>query len=425
MKLRLRTPILALALITLVSSPHAQAKSACGSAMYHTWLKSCLKGIKKDVPYITKSAESAALLYVTEEYQLGVWGDLGLMEEFRGRAGGIMPICWEVKSGASKTVALMTVRDDHLKDDMQQVDAFLKQGNMVVVFARKPVTNALQPSTNLWLVDTHASEHGGLIKSGDKWLVPTDSAANIAAMWAWTGEFIAACTRLGKAPPVWQSMMVPGGIERNNKYLAAMEQATPKGRLFLETCPPPFPADKASQTYLDAMVKSVDELFDKEGSVIRNVALTALKTRADGGQIYGALTGHSLMHESGCAHDPGIFKPIDNADIKPKDFVLGMGYDSILTGTFWKNVDQTIRPTGARIAWCFTDYRPDAAKSLLPGELYINQHWAMGDSLVTVPGYDVRILPPSGIIEDAVYWSINAEMLKPKTPLPHPAPAAN
>ena len=51
-------------------------------------------------------------------------------------------------------------------------------------------------------------------------------------------------------------------------------------------------------------------------------------------------------------------------------------------------------------------------KSVLPGEMYINQHWAMGDSLVTVPGYDVKILPPSGVIEDAVYWSINAEMLR-------------
>jgi hypothetical protein len=414
MKYRLRVLILVMACLAAISSPQIQAKPASGSEMYHRWLKGCLKEIKKDVPSITKSAESAARLYVEDAYEIGPWNDLGFVEEFRGRAGGILPICWQVKANATKTVVLMTLRDDHLAEDLQQANEFLKQGNTVVIFARKAVTRDLEPSPTLSLIDTHAAEHGGLIQSGDKWLVPTDSAANIAALWAWTGEFIAACTRLGKAPPVYQSMMVPGGIERNNTYIAAMKRAAPKGRLFLEKCPPPFPQNKAACNYLDGVMRNVDEVFNREGATIRTVAATALQTRADGGEIYAALTGHSLMHEAGCAYDPGLFKPVANAEIKPRDFVIGMGYDDILTGTFWKNVAEKIRPTGAKIAWCFTDYKPEAVKSVLPGEIYINQHWAMGDSLVTVPGYDVKILPPSGVIEDAIYWSINAEMLRPK-----------
>jgi len=413
MKLRLPVFILVLTCLTAMASPQIHAKTTGGSQMYHAWLKGCLKDIRHDVPSITKSAESAARLYVNDTYEIGAWGDPGFVEEFRGRSGGIMPIRWAVRENATKSIVLMTLRDDRLADDLRQAAEFEKQGNAVVVFARKTVAKELHSSANLSLVDTHAAEHGGLIPSGDKWLVPTDPPANIAALWAWTGEFIAACTRLGKAPVIWQSMMVPGAMERNNKYLSAMDHATPKGRLFVDECPPPFPPGKAARAYLDGVMKNLNEVFDKEGATIRAVASVALRTHADGGAAYAALTGHSLMHEMGCAHDPGLFKPVTNADIKPADFVIGMGYDDILTGKFWDNVAEEIRPTGAKIAWSFTDYRPDAVKSVLPGEMYINQHWSMGDSLVSVPGYDVKILPPSGVIGDAIYWSINAEMLRP------------
>lgn len=413
MKLRFSVRILVVVLLASMVAAPSQAKSVSGSELYHKWLKGALKDLKSDVPSIVMSAEAAAKLYVEDGYEIGVWGDPSLMEEFRGRAGGIMPIRWTIKDDAVKSVVLMTLRDDHLADDPRQAAEFQKQGNMVVVFARKRLSKDLKAAAMMSLVDTHAAEHGGLIQVGDNWLIPTDQPANTAALWTWTGEFIAACTRLGKAPPIWQSMMVPGSSERNNKILAAMHQANPRGRLFLEKCPPPFPSGKAARAYLDGLMKNVDKVFSKEGAAIKSVASTALRTRANGGTIYAALTGHSLMHEMGCAHDPGLFKPVADADIKPADFVLGMGYDSILSGDFWKHVAETVRSTGAKIAWSFTDYRPDAKKSLLPGELYINQHWEMGDALVTLPGYDVKILPPSGVIEDAIYWSINAEMLRP------------
>jgi hypothetical protein len=33
----------------------------------------------------------------------------------------------------------------------------------------------------------------------------------------------------------------------------------------------------------------------------------------------------------------------------------------------------------------------------------INEHWLVGDAAVDVPGYDVRILPPSGICQLFIY----------------------
>jgi len=36
----------------------------------------------------------------------------------------------------------------------------------------------------------------------------------------------------------------------------------------------------------------------------------------------------------------------------------------------------------------------------------IHPHWSYGDALATVPGYDVPILPASGIVQAAIYWAV-------------------
>ena len=36
----------------------------------------------------------------------------------------------------------------------------------------------------------------------------------------------------------------------------------------------------------------------------------------------------------------------------------------------------------------------------------IRPGWPYGDSLVPVPGYDIRILPASGILQTAMYWAV-------------------
>ena len=47
---------------------------------------------------------------------------------------------------------------------------------------------------------------------------PIDTVANVIDLWTWTGEFVAACTRLGQMPVLYQSYGLPGGRERAKKY---------------------------------------------------------------------------------------------------------------------------------------------------------------------------------------------------------------
>ena len=38
--------------------------------------------------------------------------------------------------------------------------------------------------------------------------------------------------------------------------------------------------------------------------------------------------------------------------------------------------------------------------------LPIAPHWPLEDGCITVPGYDIPILPASAIAQTAIYWSI-------------------
>ena len=48
--------------------------------------------------------------------------------------------------------------------------------------------------------------------------LPLDTVVNAAELWMWTAEFVAACTRSGKMPVLYQSYGLPGGYERAKKY---------------------------------------------------------------------------------------------------------------------------------------------------------------------------------------------------------------
>ena len=51
--------------------------------------------------------------------------------------------------------------------------------------------------------------------------------------------------------------------------------------------------------------------------------------------------------------------------------------------------------------------------------IYINPYWPINDNCVSVPGYDIPILPASGVIDAAIYWAIRAESQdKPKAEEP-------
>ncbi len=389
----------------LLGVPCARASSAGGDSTYYTWLQECLKALRQDVSKMGVSSEAAARRFVVDGYSIGAWGDPAFVSEFSGRAGGLMPVVSIDPAKTEKTVVLATLSDSTFETGIKQLSELSKRDNFVVLFARKTLIDKAK-AAGLRVdaaIDNHACEHNGIIEMDGKWVVPTEPTANIAALWTWTAEFVSACSRLGKLPTVWQSIRVPGAADRNPLYY---------GMKFLAGETAPVRKRKLGLEYLDGVSKLLADIHKNDEKFIRKAGALAAEARRAGAGVHIVFLGHALESQLGCDGDPGIFKRYTGGSVSKDDFVLGVGYDMLVRDPTFKSARDAALVSGAKRAWSFTSYSAEDVKSVPPGDIYIDQRWALGDAIVTVPGYDVKILPPSGVIGEYLFWAINAEALR-------------
>ena len=62
----------------------------------------------------------------------------------------------------------------------------------------------------------------------------------------------------------------------------------------------------------------------------------------------------------------------------------------------------------------YSDVGPAQPQEPASNILYIDPAWPLTDGCVTVPGYDIPILPASGVIQAAIYWTIVSERARLK-----------
>jgi len=405
--------------------------AASGAERYYQWLMGALDGIEKQMPEISRSADAAAELFVKDEKTgIGVVGDRGFVGEAIGRAGGIIRIHHpgQIRGDRWRGVVLFGLRAETLRDDLATAASKKKHGCLTVAFGQKSLKPALEKTGMPFdaFIANCASEHDGLFRTErGRWVIPTVPAANIAAMWAWTGEFVAACTRRGKMPPMYLAYSCPGGREWSKKY---------GSRKFHEAAPKPVPAGQLGREYLRELRADLRTVHDKEMADIRKVAGLAVETRKAGKGVYAFTHGHAILQRLRGPGNPGYFTQINRSwvalrrDIKLRrgDLVYCVGFDQLFGGSWFRDFDKRAREAGAQLAWSISACRKGHTDSLPPDEPLIDQHWDFGDSVVVVPGYEIKILPVSGVIAEAALWMVNAEihtMVGPTTPPKDPTPS--
>ena len=93
---------------------------------------------------------------------------------------------------------------------------------------------------------------------------PLDTVANVVDLWTWTGEFVAACTRLGNMPILYQSYGLPGGPERGKKY---------QGKKFhVDLTIKPIPAGVLGREDLDEVEQMLAKIGDTQMPKISQAA---------------------------------------------------------------------------------------------------------------------------------------------------------
>ena len=402
--------------------PATLAAPEPGIDAYFRWMLDNIDEIEKNIPEIADTAEAAAVKYATGDWNIAGGGDYGVLTEACGRAGGIMALKWGyppryLKVGPeNKCVMLFALREDHYEEYLKNTKKHLagEHAFLVVMGPSDLVKRAEEdgmPMDASFVVPT--AENDGLFRGeDDKWLVPTTPTASMAALWAWTSEFVAACTRHGKMPVMHQSYAVPGAKERAEKL---------KDQKFYPKKATPVPEGKLARQFLRKLRADVREFYQNEKDKLARAVNMAWDARQNGNELYAFVHGHSIvMQQVNYPHSPGHltqinknwFEQKDKITLQPGDFVFCLGYDHRFNGGRYGKWDEEAREAGATLVWCLADYKEEEIAPIKQaGELFINQHWDYGDAVVEVPGFPLRICPTSGHIAQGILRMFSAGLL--------------
>jgi uncharacterized phosphosugar-binding protein len=414
--------LVALAAILLLAGA-ARAEEAAGR-VYLDWVLRTLDAVEADLPAIAKAADLVAEPFCNGK-NFGVRGGVGMNEELGARSGGFViyrstpgkpgePVLYCFGTTTAKNPDAQKVLETELAD----AEKLLAAESVVIGIASFDQLKSLglferAQKACTQLLDNHSPASGALFTDQDgKPMIPTSTVAHPIVAWAWCGELFAACTRRGKTPAMYKSVMVDRSRERYEKY----KDVKFHDDLHVE----PQEAQKLGKAYLDGVRGVLRDFSTASWKPFTAACDQAAGTLKGGGKVYLFLSGHyPPYHQPGAlAYDPSLFVPL-NVNSKliaqpgPADYVLGLGYmntptEEVFGQKAWGDADK-VRQAGRGVAWIVAafNYKPEDLK---PNEILVDQRWPEGDAAVQAPGYDVKILPPSGVVGEAILWAMTAQV---------------
>ncbi len=337
-----------------------------------------LEQCRGDIPAMQDPAEAAAKR-LAEGGRLFAAGQPSMVSELCGRAGGIMMI--------------------------RRLGDTVPEGNDVVLFFPETAQGALEASNEALVVrfgqcpadsvscfPNHAEECG---------VSPT--LANAAPGWLFTGELVAALTRLGKMPVIYETIGGYGGFARIQQY--------ENGRIGFheEHVVKPVAPGVLGGRYADALTGMLGRVAQEQGGNLEKAAAWAREAQAADKQRYMYSMGHLFPAEvkgtaigevfQSAVWNAGFRNPKPDHSYAPGDVAVLIGYqhppDVLL---------RRARPAGAKVAYLAV--RGDRDFVADEGVVWIDPMWDWPDACVSLEGYDVPLLAASGIMNGAIAWEI-------------------
>lgn len=363
--------------IVMLLRPCAWASAAPVAENYLSRLQRIVTQTDSNLATFTESGERAAREFVSEGNLWVTGRQADFISEACGRAGGLMAIAPLVSHVPTNHDIVLYAAPGALDDsDLSLLKQWQERGVCVVTFCS---------SAGLF------GEH-----------YPIDTVANVIELWTWTGEFVAACTRLGRMPVLYQSYGLPGGPERGKKYHGK--------RIHDDLTIQPIAAGVLGRQFLD----QIGRMLAKLDNIQRPKLLQAAQWWRRAASATTLVTGHMFPRHG---QDPRALHPCDFVAVpawedknllatsNPPSFVLYLGYQFAPQ----KLVEQA-QAMGVKLVYC--DVQPARPPEPAGHILYLAPGWPLDDGCVMVPGYDIPILPASGVIQAAVFWTIASELAR-------------
>lgn len=234
---------------------------------------------------------------------------------------------------------------------------------------------------------------------------------NIISLWTATGEVAASTARKGKTLVFFQSDSVESSNVRNHMYgtlppPGVWKSPAEKRRLAFHDGVPqmaPIAPGVLSHAYISYLQNMLLNIREWELTKIVSVGHEMARRAAQGRPALLALIGH-MMPYSVNQHSH-LFRYLNfekqrnqvESHLSRGGYLVFIGYVGVY-GDLWRQV----RRAGATAIWIVSPL-PTEVDFAQWGDMVINQHWKIGDCAVQARGYDVRILPPSGIAQLFIY----------------------
>jgi len=389
----------------LVFSQAAEGAGRSASERYFDLFDQGLAFARTQMPVTIASADQAARRLVAGATIYIAGSQDGFVSEASGRAGGLMCLKTLDKRGKQKLgrgdIVLFGAPAALTTDDLRAVGKWRADGAYVIAFAHQH--SRAKDATSPDMVIRNGGPLGLTVTVGEREkLCPVDTVVNVINLWSWMGELTAACTRLGKMPVLYQSYLIAGGIERGKKYA---------GKTFHDdlavTAIPPGVLGRA---YMDAIEAEI--LGFRNGqmpSLVRAAQWwrsAEAKDRATVAEMGHMFPQHFL--DTRAPQMPAMQRVRDRDSLVktafPADgFVFFCGY---------RHVPEKLIARASAVGFKLVYLTVEPARSDRSSDnvIHLRSGWPVTDACVIVPGYDVPILPASGVVNAAVYWALLAEV---------------
>ncbi len=318
--------------------------------------------------------------------------------EVAGRSGGMMMLSALEASTAVKEGDVVIAGTSDLEPDAQaqQLRRLAAAGAMIVLVgsSESPLRNLVSAFIDNGLPKGTAP----LVRLRGRQICPGSTVANIAAAWVFIGELVAACTRLGKMPTMYLSVYIPASKAWNACYIG---QPFHDDRTIM-----PLASGSLGEVYLSSIRRCCLGLRNTQLPSFAEAGRMAADARAAGHTAWYCWNGHHLGGQLGLPGDPDLLRPGVPADLAlaAEDVFVWLGYYDLPEPEL-----AMVERARCQSIW-ICGARSVNPVPLVPGRVVIDPYWGFGDASVAIPGYDVRILPPSGVIQTACLWMLVAEM---------------
>lgn len=341
-----------------------------------------LQVCRRDIPAMQQPADEMAARLIKGGHMFAA-GQPSWINEMTGRAGGFMML--EPLGDRTPTETDVVLYAQQSDEPLPQPIRDSK--GRVVAFGKG------ESSPGVTWFSNHTQECG-----------IASSLANAVPGWLFTGELVAALTRQGKMPMMWESIGTYTGAVRGE----ALRKAG--GRLHEDLKVSPIAPGVLANRYCDAVSAMLKRVEAEERLQLDQAGQWSADAKDHGKRLIMYSMGHMFPDAIGKTDIGKVFESyVWNAGFRvaqapdhqygPGDTLIHIGYQHPPSSLLRKAV-----PAGARVAYvCITRDR-DYVNN--PNVVWVDPMWNWEDACVAVEGYEIPILPASGVVNGAIAWEI-------------------